>query len=119
MEMYYMQDSRMFLGNTVVWWAESGYTANVQQAKLFTKEEADKQHTTRETDIPWPKAYIDAKTCPTVDMQHIERREAERAIAHHMVQLPKCGHCDDIITQASCYLHGCKRWHEINGKIPS
>jgi hypothetical protein len=53
-----------------------GYTTDLNKAQVYTKAEAVSQHESRETDIPWPKAYIDAKTRPAVDMQYIKRGEA-------------------------------------------
>jgi hypothetical protein len=80
-DLFYLQDSRTYVGNDVMWWArpgEGGYTTDLSKARLFTKEDAIYQHHTRETDIPWPKDYIDGKTRPAVDMQYINREEALR-----------------------------------------
>ena len=77
MEEYYLQYSRIFVGNNVMWWAKAGgYTTDLRLAKVFTREEAVRQNESRYSDIPWPKAYIDARTRPTVDMQYIKRAEA-------------------------------------------
>lgn len=75
---FYLQDSRSYVGNDVLWWAKDGkgYTTDLSRAHVFTKAEAIQHHEMRETDIPWPKAYIDAKTRPAVDMQYIKRDEA-------------------------------------------
>ena len=90
MNSYYLQDSRFFLGNTVVWWAsDGGFTVDVTQAKIFTKDEAYAWHKLRDSDVPWPKEYIDAHTKPTVDLMNIERRDAERAVKGVSVTLPK------------------------------
>lgn len=77
-ELFYLQDSRSYVGNDVLWWAKEGkgYTTDLSKAHVFTKEEALSQHNDRETDIPWPKSYIDQKTRPAVDMQYIRRDEA-------------------------------------------
>ncbi len=74
-ELYYLQDSRTYVGNDVLWWAKDGkgYTTDLSKAHVYTKDEAVSQHDSRETDIPWPKDYIDAKTRPAVDMQYIDR----------------------------------------------
>ena len=71
---YYLQDNRQYVGNDVLWWAKDrcGYTTDISKAHVFTKEEAVKQNHCRETDIPWPKEYIDGKTRPAVDMQYID-----------------------------------------------
>lgn len=77
-ELYYLQDSRSYVGNDVLWWAKdgNGYTTDLSNAHVYTKADAIAQHESRLTDIPWPKAYIDAKTRPAVDMQYINRNEA-------------------------------------------
>lgn len=77
-QLFYLQDSRTYVGNDVMWWAKDGkgYTTDLRKAHVYTKDEAVKQHESRETDIPWPKDYIDARTRPAVDMQYIKRDEA-------------------------------------------
>lgn len=76
-QQFYLQDSRDYVGNDVIWWAKdgNGYTTDLRKAHIYTEEEAQKT-TSRETDILWPKDYIDAKTRPAVDMQYIDRAEA-------------------------------------------
>lgn len=75
---FYLQDSRTYIGNDVVWWAKNakGYTTDLSKAQVYTKASALAFHECRETDIPWPKAYIDGKTRPAVDFQYIKRAEA-------------------------------------------
>lgn len=75
---FYLQDSRSYVGNDMLFWAKNGngYTTDLRLAHVYTKEEAVSQHQSRETDIPWPKDYIDAKTRPAVDMQYVKREEA-------------------------------------------
>lgn len=114
-----MQDSRTYCGNDVMWWAKNrqGYTTDLSMAMIFTKEEAQAQHNMRETDIPWPKEYIDAKTRPAVDMQYIRRDEA---LAGSGIELrgverrgrPKtevfnCGGCGRFISEEQRYLRDC------------
>jgi hypothetical protein len=75
---FYLQDSRSYVGNDVLWWARggNGYTTDVSKAHVYSYEEAQQMHRSRPTDVPWPKGYIDAKTRPAVDMQYIQRDEA-------------------------------------------
>lgn len=75
---YYLQDKRDYVGNCVLWWRKNreGYATNLREAHVFTKAQAYAQHDCRETDIPWPKAYIDRISAPTVDMQKLKRAEA-------------------------------------------
>jgi hypothetical protein len=77
-DQYYLQDSRSYVGNDVVWWAKDGkgYTTDLRLAHIYTKEQAVAHHESRSSDIPWPKEYIDNKTRPAVDMQYIKINEA-------------------------------------------
>lgn len=74
---FYLQDSRGYVGNNVSWWAQGGsYTTNLENAKAFTLDEAQRQHDSRETDIPWPQNYIDARSRLVVDMQYLDQSES-------------------------------------------
>lgn len=77
-ELFYLQDSRSYVGNDMQFWAKDGkgYTTDVSKAEVYTKPEAVAMHESRVTDTPWPKVYIDAKTRPAVDMQYVKRGEA-------------------------------------------
>ena len=76
--LFYVQDSRSYVGNDMLFWGlnGNGYTTDLRKAQLYTQEQAQAMHNSRETDIPWPKEYIDAKTRPAVDMQYVKRTEA-------------------------------------------
>lgn len=76
-QLYYLQDKRQYVGNSMLWWGQgrSGYVCDIRKAQVFTKEEAFAQHRMRETDIPWPKSYIDARISHHIDMQHCKREE--------------------------------------------
>ena len=77
--MFYIQDTRQFVGNCPMWWGPngSGYVTRLDEAGRYTEQEAIKQNRTRDTDIPWPCAEIDAIARRTVDCQHMRPR-AER-----------------------------------------
>lgn len=76
-QLFYLQDSRGYVGNDMLWWAKGGgYTTNVSQAETFTLEKAQAQHNCRHTDLPWPIEYINARTRPVVDMQTVRHHEA-------------------------------------------
>lgn len=70
-QLYYMQDKRQYVGNSMLWWAKEdrGYTCDIKNARLFTMAEA-KERTHRETDILWPQKYIEARISHHIDMQH-------------------------------------------------
>ncbi|WP_081103785.1 hypothetical protein [Burkholderia anthina] len=114
---FYLQDSRAYVGNDVLWWAEKGcggYTTDLRKARLFTREEAQAKHNARETDIPWPKEYIDSKTRPAVDMQYIDRNEALSGTGIKLIEPPKprafrvnCVGCGRFLRDADRYSQDC------------
>lgn len=61
MKLYYIQDCRSIVGNCAVWWGpnRAGYTCNLNEAGVYTEEEALAQQSTRSTDIARPKELID------------------------------------------------------------
>ena len=69
--LYYLQDSRSYVGNCPQWWCPdgNGYTTRLDEAAKFSLAEAMRQHASRDTDLPWPCSDIDAIRRPTVDMQ--------------------------------------------------
>ncbi|MEJ5863536.1 hypothetical protein [Pseudomonas farsensis] len=71
---FYLQDSRSNTGDGLMFWAlGGGYTTNLDKAELFTQKQA---YSHRETDIPWPKDYVDARAHLGVDHQYINLDEA-------------------------------------------
>lgn len=78
---FYLQDRRQHVGNDMLWWRKNGagYTTNLAEAAVFTREAALRQANRRETDVPWPKSYIDAQARPAVDFQYVDREQALQA----------------------------------------
>ena len=119
MEQFYLQDSRSYVGNDVLWWAKdgNGYTTDLSKAHVYTREEAQRQHDSRPSDIPWPKAYIAAKTRPAVDVQYIKRPEAleDTGIVLRTPAKPKrsqyrCGGCGVFLKSLDYYTSsGCPK----------
>lgn len=72
MSKFYIQDSRSFVGNDVLWHAKDnkGYTTNLDCAQTYTREEAEAIYKNRQTDVMWPVEYIDTVTIRAVDMQY-------------------------------------------------
>lgn len=114
-DLYYVQDSRSYVGNDVLWWAKDGcgYTTNIKKAHVYDKEQAVRMNRNRSSDIPWPKRYIDDKIQPTVDMQRIETREALRGTGIKLSKPKKyrsppinCNGCGRFIRESEMY-HGC------------
>lgn len=115
---YYLQDSRNCVGNDMLFWAKDckGYTTDLNKAHVFTKNEALEQHQCRETDIPWPKDYIDEKTRPAVDFQYVSVEEALRDTGITLIkpQRPKkerykCHCCGVFMSEIQYYSAHCKK----------
>lgn len=79
--MFYIQDTRQFVGNCPMWWGPngSGYVTRLDEAGRYTEQEAINQNRTRDTDVPWPCAEIDALARKTVDCQHMRTPGARLA----------------------------------------
>lgn len=113
-QLFYLQDSRGYVGNDVLWWAKNGngYTTDLNKAEVYTKEKSQAMHNSRESDIPWPKDYIDGKTRPAVDMQYIKRDEAlaGTGIKIRKPEKPRkgkafnCHNCGRFIAQLDQYM---------------
>ncbi|MBV7482481.1 hypothetical protein [Bordetella sp. BOR01] len=69
--LYYLQDSRGYVGNCPMWSAKggNGYTTRLDQAQRYTFDDAMRQHRSRPSDVPWPCDRIDGLRRPTVDTQ--------------------------------------------------
>jgi hypothetical protein len=116
-QLFYLQDSRSYVGNDVMWWAKNGqgYTTDLRNAELYTFEEAQRQHNSRPSDIPWPKEYIDAKTRPAVDMQYIKRDEAlagtgivlKKEERRREKETPKCEGCGRFLSEGDFWSGEC------------
>jgi len=73
MDKMVLQDSRSHADNQLLFWAKDakGYTTDINQAHLFTQEEAMSQQAARTTDIPHKLADIRAVISATVDRECI------------------------------------------------
>ncbi|PYB98125.1 hypothetical protein DMX09_25400 [Pseudomonas protegens] len=77
-DLFYLQDSRNNVGSRAMFWKSGGgYTSNLDEAEEFTSERAVKQFESRDTDMPWPAAYVRARAEIGVDCQYLTRSEAE------------------------------------------
>lgn len=121
-DLFYVQDSRSYVGNDMLFWGGlngNGYTTDLRKAQLYTQEQAQAMHNSRETDIPWPKAYIDAKTRPAVDMQYVKRAEALAGTGTVLAERkPKreeplrCQGCGSFISKVNFWAGCCPRCQE-------
>lgn len=59
---YYIQDTRQYVGNCILWWAhgDRGYTTEIEKAGIYSEEEALDRMRNRGTDKAWPKHGVDA-----------------------------------------------------------
>lgn len=66
-QFYYIQDSRSYVGNSVLWWRENGngYTTNLAEAMRVTGDWKG-----RDTDILWPVDEVDARATRQSDAQN-------------------------------------------------
>ncbi len=67
--LFYIQDSRSFTGNSVVWWRKErkGYTSDLSEAMIVDRAEALSMQRDRDTDRPWPVNAISATAARHVD----------------------------------------------------
>lgn len=70
-DLYLIQDTRSYEGNSVFWWRPHGrgYTTDIGEAWKVSKDEAERMHRDRPTDVAWPAAAIEAKATRQFDMQ--------------------------------------------------
>lgn len=75
-ELYYIQDTRTYCGNSVMWWRPDGegYTSDLDKAWKVPATWKG-----RDTDKLWPCAAIDAGATRQFDMQKFRAIEAARA----------------------------------------
>lgn len=113
---FFLQDSRSFVGNDMLWWAKDGkgYTTDLSKAHRFTLPEAQAQHTMRSTDVPWPTDYIEARARPEVAIQRLNQAEA---LLGSGIRLSKpepkikaqcrCGSCGRLMSENQFWASDC------------
>jgi len=130
-ELFYIQDTRSWLGNSPVWWGHNrcGYTSKLLDAGVYSEEEAARQHRCRNSDVPWPKDYVDARQHVTVDIQSMSLDEALKDTGIKLVKPKKvrqttgqtrgnCPCCGKITWNHNPYEHAycnyfCESTHEV------
>jgi len=72
-DLFYMQDNRSCTGNNVTFWREGGcgYGTNLDELKVYTLADAQRQHDSRGTDIPLLKSLVDELSIMAVDCQYL------------------------------------------------
>ena len=70
-ELFYLQDARQYVGNSVSWWAKDGkgYVCDIRKAHIFTRDDIERGVTDRSTDVAWPKELIDGLIQHHIDFQ--------------------------------------------------
>lgn len=71
---FYLQNTEAKLGTRITWWGESGYTSNLDLARVFTKDEVIAQHQERESQVPWPVEFVLPKAHTAVDCQYVSEQ---------------------------------------------
>lgn len=101
MSEFYLQDSRehAYIGDGLSFWGlgGSGYVTDLDKAQVFTKDGACDH---RDTDIPWPKSYVDERARIGVDHQCVtlsEALEQHPDAAEFYIQKPKTWNGNNLI----------------------
>ncbi len=68
--LFYIQDARQYVGNSVLWWGPDGggYTTDIDKAGKYPAD-----FRCRDTDVLWPVEEVDAVVQRHVDMQKLRR----------------------------------------------
>lgn len=100
MSEFLLQESTTYVGSRLSWWAKDGkgYTTDLASAEVFTREQALSQHECRQSDIPWPKCYVECHVTRSVDHQVVCFDEVYSGGRH------------DIPPSTPCYIHVSGRW---------
>jgi hypothetical protein len=72
-KLYYIQDTRDYVGNSVMWWCPNGngYTSDLDQAWKVPHDKAVAMNRSRNTDVAWPCDEIDRLSQRHFDMQNL------------------------------------------------
>jgi hypothetical protein len=78
MNEYFIQDTRIYVGNCVLWWGPDnrGYTTNINEAGRYTEERAMAQQRSRPSDKPWKCSDILPLVRATIDILDLPRDPA-------------------------------------------
>ena len=79
MTKYYIQDSRQYVGNCLLWWCPNhgGYTTQIDEAGLYTEEEMNKICSNRDTDIAWPQDIVEKSIVKHVRIERLRSNSGE------------------------------------------
>ena len=74
---FYLRSPHGDCGGNVMFWAKCGYSTNVDDARLFTKEEAQEHIDNGRGDLPLLAELVRNKTVLAVDMQYLDEVKAK------------------------------------------
>ena len=73
---FLLQNSSESVGSRLQWWRlGGGYTTNVDEAEVFSRQAAVAQHHCRESDLPWPLDKVSPHTHTAVDCQYVAQQD--------------------------------------------
>lgn len=84
-DLYYIWDTRTSVGNCVSWWApdSKGYVCDLNEAGLYSKDEAEKIAQNRSTDVPVPAHVARDMTVLHVRVEGLRRLLRKGDIRRH------------------------------------
>jgi hypothetical protein len=73
---FYIQDTRQYVGNSVLWWRVNGagYTTELEEAGEYPEDEARRIEANRSTDKAWPCEAV--RACASTHVRGERLREA-------------------------------------------
>ena len=105
---FYLQDSRDLADNQLLFWRKGsrGYTIDLSDAEIFTRSSVITRNLHRDTDIPWPRDYIDSLGFDTVDVHCVDIDDALNGIG---IELSKPMVYDKFVYRCGGGYGGCGR----------
>lgn len=73
-KMFYLRDSRGNTGSNVMFWRlnGAGYCTNIDDAEKYSLEEAQRQHNSRNSDVPLLASEVESRSIFAVDCQNLK-----------------------------------------------
>lgn len=103
-ELFYLQDSRSFVGSNVVFWniGGHGYGTNLDKIQTYTSEQAQRMHSNRITDIPLSMPLVDKLSIKAVDHQYLPEKGNIDPNNEYVVQVNGDWNGNDIYFISQC-----------------
>lgn len=74
-ELFYVQDSRNYVGNSILWWGlnNNGYVCDIRKAHKYTKGEILKRFSAgRDSDVIWSAKHVEDNISQHIDSQNLK-----------------------------------------------